>query len=70
MAVDRWLGVFQESLELIKVEMKARHILDEEIAEVIMIHEADKEAKGFFIGHLLTVSLACQMNPEKKKSYI
>lgn len=50
--VERGLKVLEEALELVEMHVEARHVLDEEVAEVILVHEADQETEGLFFGHL------------------
>ena len=57
MVAEGWLDVFEESLELVEVEVEAGHILCEHVAEVVVVHKADEEAEGFFLGHLLNGSI-------------
>ena len=38
MAVEGWFEVFEKSLELVEVHVKTGHVMNEEIAETVVVH--------------------------------
>jgi hypothetical protein len=54
-AVQGRLKVFQQTFKLIKMHVQSRHVLDKQVSQLVVVHQSDKETKGFLFGHLCKI---------------
>ena len=52
MAVQCRLKLLEKALELVQMEVKTRHVLDEQVSKTVLVHQLNQQTKSLFLRHL------------------